>query len=312
MPIRPLRFSTAVESAVIVGILSISPAFAVPAITYSPTESSLITSAAPDATRTDMPVTSPLSKSRQNLALRSGKRTGIRVQKLRVSMKKRILSGIVKWDQGLLAEGGKNRFIVRIVALVDEIPTLLTARSSSRNGKTLKISFSPQKSLVLQSAADSALAITQLHAKAKKPKAKFDRNYAIVVHLRNKMRSAADGHPPISSSRYGTDRGPKRDCSSILIKPGADLSNCDLTGIDLSGAEMGGVNLSGAVLTGVNLSGANFSGADLSGANLSGANLTKTNFAKVNLSGADLSGSNMSKANLSKTNLTGATCQESI
>lgn len=61
-------------------------------------------------------------------------------------------------------------------------------------------------------------------------------------------------------------------CSDdLVIGPGANLVNVDLSGRDLSGLDLSGSNLSGADLSGSNLSDTDLSDANLTGANLSGA-----------------------------------------
>ena len=62
--------------------------------------------------------------------------------------------------------------------------------------------------------------------------------------------------------------------SKLLIGPGQQLNNADLTGAHLGGANLTNANLSNATLTGVNLTGATLTGAMLGAAEMTGATLT--------------------------------------
>jgi len=92
---------------------------------------------------------------------------------------------------------------------------------------------------------------------------------------------------------------PRRKPAPEEIKPGADLSGCDLAGRNLSGASLAGARLVEADLTGAKLCGTDLTGADLAGALLQnvtanaktlweGANLCKASI--LGAVGLDLAG----------------------
>ena len=152
---------------------------------------------------------------------------------------------------------------------------------------------------------------------------------------------AAGPNTPGSDCRPGTG-----GTNTAIIKPSAQLQNCDLTGAFLPGALLIGADLIGAFLIGavlidaflvgavledtdlanVILIDANLIGADLDGADLfhadltdailidarlelatlTGANLTDANLTDADLSSAILNGANFSDANLTGANLFGA------
>lgn len=91
---------------------------------------------------------------------------------------------------------------------------------------------------------------------------------------------------------------------SILIGPGCNLSEQDLSGAQLEGIDLRGANLRGARLSGANFKGANLSGADFTNAHLVFAQMrdaivTGTNFTNVNLTGANMVGVDLSTATMS-------------
>ena len=91
---------------------------------------------------------------------------------------------------------------------------------------------------------------------------------------------------------------------SILIGPGCNLSEQDLSGAQLEGIDLRGANLRGARLSGANFKGANLSGADFTNAHLvftqlRDAIVTGTNFTNVNLTGANMVGVDLSTATMS-------------
>ena len=123
----------------------------------------------------------------------------------------------------------------------------------------------------------------------------------------------------------------------VLVGPGADLRQRDLTGLDLRTVDLTGVisgetdctgcllppgwawsGLSGGYLVGpgavlpnadlrnADLRAARLDGANLSGANLGGADLTGVSLKGATLSNAVLAGARLSGANLTDANLTGA------
>ncbi len=85
------------------------------------------------------------------------------------------------------------------------------------------------------------------------------------------------------------------------IRPGADLSGCDLFAARLPYADLRGINFSGA-----NLKGADFTGADLSGADMRGAFLRYAMLNEANLTNANLSFAKLIRAELVDADLTGA------
>ena len=87
--------------------------------------------------------------------------------------------------------------------------------------------------------------------------------------------------------------------SDYDIKPGADLSDADLSSANLRRADLSCANLSCADLRAANLSEANLRGANLGSANLSYAILSDANLSGAELSCADLSYANLSGADLS-------------
>ena len=77
------------------------------------------------------------------------------------------------------------------------------------------------------------------------------------------------------------------------IKPGVNLSGCDLSNQELDYCNLQGANLENAILTGCSLKGTNLKYSKLQGADLSNSNLEE----------ADLTGCNLKYANLTNCNL---------
>src|SRR3990167_6868529 len=111
------------------------------------------------------------------------------------------------------------------------------------------------------------------------------------------------------------------------LRPGADLTNANLTTADLTDLNLLGANLTNADLNGtylidVNLAGANLTNVDLRFAklnhvNLQGANLTNAKLLHADLIGVDLQGTNLTNvdlrgANLTNTNLKGTIYENDI
>ena len=94
------------------------------------------------------------------------------------------------------------------------------------------------------------------------------------------------------------------------LKPGGDLSGCDLTGLALAGADLTGANFAETKLGGADLSGAKLERARFSDADLSGANLSRATLGGADLTGADLTGAELGRANLRDANLTRADLRE--
>jgi uncharacterized protein YjbI with pentapeptide repeats len=84
-------------------------------------------------------------------------------------------------------------------------------------------------------------------------------------------------------------------CNSA-IRPGVNLTRCDLANIFLENANLSSARLDNANLTGADLAGADLSIARLANANLAGADLTDV----------DLTNATLAKAILTNANLTGA------
>jgi len=108
------------------------------------------------------------------------------------------------------------------------------------------------------------------------------------------------------TGRWKGERPPMEE-----IKPGADLTEANLSGMDLSGANLRAADLRRADLANADLTGANLTGADLRNANLIDADLTRADLRLADLSDADLTEANLSGmdlrgANLRSANLTGA------
>jgi uncharacterized protein YjbI with pentapeptide repeats len=94
------------------------------------------------------------------------------------------------------------------------------------------------------------------------------------------------------------------------LKPGGDLSGCDLTGLALAGADLTGANFAGAKLGGADLSGAKLERARFPEADLSRANLSRAALAGADLTGADLRGADLGRATVREANLTRADLRE--
>jgi hypothetical protein len=206
----------------------------------------------------------------------------------------------IDWHDGLDARPGPNRFVVRVMAGSQEIAQRIWTESRP-DVHTFTINLNPAKMKALRQARNAGVAlvaVTQQSDTHKDTDKLFERNYVTIVDI------PAPNRPMV---RAGT-----LDCSNVMIQPGADLSNCNLSGADLSNANLTGADLSGAILTDANLPGANLPGANLTGAILSGANLTGASLSGASLSGAnlpyaDLAGAFLPYANLSGATLTGAT-----
>ena len=97
--------------------------------------------------------------------------------------------------------------------------------------------------------------------------------------------------------------GQKR-CS--IIKPGADLSGCDLYGV-LFNEDLRGMNFSNANLRGADLQGADLSGADMRGSYLKSALLNEANLTNANLAFAKLILTKVTNADLTNANFYRAT-----
>ena len=100
---------------------------------------------------------------------------------------------------------------------------------------------------------------------------------------------------------------PKR-CS--VIKPGADLSGCDLYGVILK-KDLRGINFTNANLKGADLHGADLSGADMRWAYLKSALLNDANLTNANLAFAKLIRTEVTNADLTNVKFYRATLYRS-
>ncbi len=203
---------------------------------------------------------------------------GVRVRGVMVSKNGRVVSARVLWNQAMIARrGDRDRFSVRLAATPkgSAVPVVLSSRSTRRvpsGVQHVRIHLDKNRAAQLRGAGDAVLTVSQQYGP---PHAKlFNRAYVTVTHLRVKTGRAAVTAGALVGRAGSLNPRAYRDCSKIEIKPGANLSGCDLATAKLSNQNLKGVDFSGANLSGTNLSGANLTGANLTGANLTGANLT--------------------------------------
>lgn len=100
---------------------------------------------------------------------------------------------------------------------------------------------------------------------------------------------------------------PRRIPAEAELRPGANLSDCDLSNRNLHG-----VDLSRADLSNANLSGSNLSNARLYFANLKGINAISARFIETNLRFADLTGANLVAADFSGAELSMVTLTDAV
>ena len=100
---------------------------------------------------------------------------------------------------------------------------------------------------------------------------------------------------------------PRRIPAEAELRPGANLSDCDLSNRNLHG-----VDLSRADLSNANLSGSNLSNARLYFANLKGINAISARFIEANLRFADLTGANLVAADFSSAELSMVTLTDAV
>jgi uncharacterized repeat protein (TIGR02543 family) len=184
------------------------------------------------------------------------------------------VSALVYWNQAMIARPGKrDRFNIRLVSFgaagASAASVLFSSSTSKRPAaiQHLKITLSRASAKILRRSSDVVLAVSQQYGRAGRHQNKFFRQYATVTQLKGltAVRSAAPGAVLAGpASRAG------RDCRTIEIRPGVDLSGCDLSRVNLSVCDLAGVNLTGADLSGAVLRQCNMGGAKLVAADLTG------------------------------------------
>lgn len=197
-------------------------------------------------------------------------RQGVPVRNVTVAKRGRLVSARVFWNQAMIArKGHRDRFDVRLVAFGAagaESPIVLASRSTRKRPPTIQkvsIKLGKAKASELRGSSDVVLAVSQHYGRKGRHKNMFFRNNATLTQLKGGSTAQASGHAA-TSSRVG------RDCQTVEIRPGADLSGCDLSRANLSVCDLTGGNLTGAILTGTILTKCGLAGAQMAGADLAG------------------------------------------
>lgn len=181
----------------------------------------------------------------------------------------------VNWHQGLLDRAGNH----------DDLHVSLTGttrsgkrvrfgyahlRAGARDGGSIVITVPRRLRAQFRSASHLVASTTHHYDSPSDANRTADR---VVVTLLENLRGGTATNA-ISGARL-------RDCTNLVIAPGANATNCDLSGAHLKGADLRRVRLAGSSLQGADLSGANLSttvlrGSDLRGARLTGASYSPT------------------------------------
>ena len=192
----------------------------------------------------------------------------------------------IDWDDELHKAEGTDRFTARVMAGTQEIEQQQWTESRP-DVHAFEMAFDEAEATLLLAAAqtgDAVVAITQ-QADADGD-ALHETNFATVLRIPSPKASAARSGstlpPKMNVVLVGNYRAaastdaPATDCSRSNIRPGADLSGCDLRGawlpyVNLRGANLSYANLRGAVMFQADLTGANLSNTILIGTDLRGA-----------------------------------------
>lgn len=204
-------------------------------------------------------------------------RRGVPVRNVTVSSNGAAVTATVYWNQQMIArKGNRDRFNVRLAAFGAGgagNPIVLKNRSKKKRPpavQKINIKLNKKQAKKLRASGDVVLAVSQQYGLKGTHHNRYFRQYVTVTKIKagSKTRVSAGRGAVAASTRAG------RDCSTIEIKPGANLSGCDLSRANISICDLADVNLSGANLSGAILNKCNLSGAQLAGADLAGVRAT--------------------------------------
>ena len=172
-------------------------------------------------------------------------RRGVPVINATVSASGRSVSALVYWNQAMIARpGNRDRFNIRLVsfgAAGASAASVLFSNSTSKRPpaiQRLKITLSKASAKILRRSSDVVLAVSQQYGLKGRHQNKYFRQYATVTHLKGQTAVRSAGPAAVlagPASRVG------RDCRTIEIRPGADLSGCDLPRANLSVCDLAGL-----------------------------------------------------------------------
>lgn len=204
-------------------------------------------------------------------------RRGVPVRDVRLSDDARTVSATVVWNQALIArKGNRDRFNIRLVAFGSAgaaSPIVLTSRSKTKRPPAVehvRIKLGKAKAKTLRASGDAVLAVSQQHGRAG---TRGGNKYTAQQPDRTRKRSSnkyTRNYVTVTRFRAGQLQGKARGCRSREIRPGADLSGCDLSRANLLGCDLSNANLTNAILTGAILRRCGINGTRLAGADLTG------------------------------------------
>lgn len=223
--------------------------------------------------------------------------SAIEVMDARFTQDKRRVKATVVWNKALLAKSGSNdRFNLRVVNVSQgkNHKAVVLARWSRRYAgqrSQVRLWLSASQARKARAAKSVVLSVSQQYDSPKNRDKLYEETYVSTIYLK--------GSPP-------TEVPELRDCSSVALEPGADLSNCNLLGAKLIRVRLRAANLTGADVRGADLTDADLFGAKLTNAGLRAATLYRTRLMCTDLTNANLFGADLKHAQLTFADLTGA------
>lgn len=213
---------------------------------------------------------------------------GIRVSRIKLSKSKRLLTAKVTWNKALIKRKGKqDNFRYRLTTIRGSKAGELKRWSRTKVGKDTKIhvKLSKQQWRTVRKANRVVLSVSQHYRQPSSKSKKYSASFVTTRYLNPKS---------VRATQQVVKAG-ARDCSAVLLQPGADLHDCDLTashlqGVDVSNSNLEGANAAYALLNSATLAGASVDGADFSYANFGGANVTNVDFTKATTTGTNFNG----------------------
>jgi len=196
--------------------------------------------------------------------------SSISIRNPRILENGRLVTANVYWNQGMINQpGAMDRFSIRLVAIgARSKTTLLHAKATTHAPSainTVRIRLSKAKAKKLRNVGNVALAATQQYGLGGTHNGLYFQQQVTVVKLKT------DG-----SIRWG------HRCANRQIRPGKNVTKCNLVGANLSNADLTSVNLRGANLSGGSIAGSSVRHAKFQGANLTGTDLHGTSGVPAN------------------------------
>ncbi|MCH9815110.1 MAG: pentapeptide repeat-containing protein [Actinomycetia bacterium] len=210
-------------------------------------------------------------------------------------------------DQRLRHRNGRHYLSVTVALLDrDETRRLKHRRfRAPQKRSTLRLRLSKRKASVAKRSGVVRLWVRQGFDSPSDDDRKFERNRLVRRSITAKSNRGA---PTISAA--GLEE--YRDCSAASLRPGSDLSRCDLRGADLKRADLTGANLDDSLFDGADLTAITAENASGEGASLRNTGLYRSNFSQARMNHSAWTGADCSKGADSPRKMTPTTFPQSL